>query len=268
MSWNLIRKELKLNRTLFIVWTAIIVGLILLTMALYPIMFEASSGMSAIMENYPEELAKAFSMDIDTFTKPLGFYMTYNIVYTLVLGSIFAATLASRIAHKEEAQKTTEFLLAQPLSRASVILSKIAAFLIYIFALNLVVYLASVLSMSAFVSESYNQTSLLIIVIYGLLLMLCFGGIALIISLFMRRMRSFTGPAIGIVLAAYFIDVLAKIADKYDALGYISPFKFVDPAATSADFSFTWWRVLYFVGIILVTLLASVLIYRKKDIYV
>jgi ABC-2 type transport system permease protein len=56
----------------------------------------------------------------------LGFYAINNIIYMMVLGSIFAIVLSSNILLKEEYNKTAEYLLTRPLTRSEVFLSKLA----------------------------------------------------------------------------------------------------------------------------------------------
>ena len=48
----------------------------------------------------------------------LGFYAVNNVIYMMVLGSIFAIVLSSNILLKEEYDKTAEYLLTRPLARS------------------------------------------------------------------------------------------------------------------------------------------------------
>jgi len=103
---------------------------------------------------------------------------------------------------------------------------------------------------------------------YTFLLMLVFGAIGLFISLLIKRGRPMTNISIGIVMGAYFFDFLSKITPAADKLGYISPFKFMDTNVMHIDYGLAWWRVLYFVGVTLVLVVAAFWIYKKKDILV
>jgi ABC-2 type transport system permease protein len=55
----------------------------------------------------------------------LGFYSVNNIIYMMVLGSIFAIVLSSNILLKEEYNKTAEYLLTRPLTRTEIFFSKL-----------------------------------------------------------------------------------------------------------------------------------------------
>jgi hypothetical protein len=47
----------------------------------------------------------------------MGFYAANNIVYMMLLGSIYAIVLSSNILLKEEYDKTAEFLMSRPITR-------------------------------------------------------------------------------------------------------------------------------------------------------
>jgi ABC-2 type transport system permease protein len=98
--------------------------------------------------------------------------------------------------------------------------------------------------------------------------MLTFGAIGLFLSLLIKRGRPITNVSIGIIVGGYFIDVLSKVTLSADKIGFLSPFKFVDSGVLSLDYGLVWWRVLYFLGISLVLITITFVLYKKKDILV
>src|SRR5512133_2354712 len=124
MNMNLFLMEMKRNAITLIVWMAVITVLICGTMAVYPTFLENQSKIMAIMNIVPKG-ALQFK-GISNFTdllSPLGFYAVNNVIYMMVLGSVFSAVLSSNIILKEEYHKTAEFLFTWPLTRNEIFLS-------------------------------------------------------------------------------------------------------------------------------------------------
>ena len=117
-------------------------------------------------------------------------------------------------------------------------------------------------------SSDYRLMAFIIHWLYSFLLMLTFGAIGLFLSLLIKRGRSITNLSIGIIVGGYFIDVLSKVTLSADKIGYLSPFKFVDPWVLRPDYGLVWWRVFYFLGISLVLITITFVLYKKKDILV
>jgi ABC-2 type transport system permease protein len=266
MAWNLLLKELKQYRTAFLVWSLTIIGLTVVTMAALPSMLSNTVTMREFLKAYPPAFLRAFSFNASSFENPLGFYAVYTTLYVQLLGSVFSITVTASILHKEQALGTAEFLIAKPLSRGEVAWTKIGAYIVLILALNAAAFLAGWLCLGAFDPSPYSKSGFLVIHVYGLAMMLAMGGIGLLMSQMVKRARSLTGPAIGIVLCFYLIDVTAKITTRYDALGWVSPFKWVDLDVIRPGYGFEWWRLTMFAVLIITTFASGVLIYRKKDI--
>ena len=268
MNAALFFKELRLNRTLFIVWAAVISSLILVTMAAMPTMLNNSKGMSDLMKAYPPELMKAFSFDAASFSSPLGFSVIYNMIYTMLLGSIFSISITARTLHREQAERTAEFLLVRPLGRGTVFASKLAAWLVLLIGINIVVYAAGIGSLAIFTPEGFSWSirDYSVVSVYALLLMLGMGGAGLLVSVLAQRARSLTGPAIGIVLGFYLLDIVAKITKDYGDIGWVSPFKWVDIDVTRQGYGLELWRALAFAALAVSTAVIAALVWRRKDI--
>jgi ABC-2 type transport system permease protein len=269
---NLYRKELKLNRSSFIAWSIAIFCVIYLGMAFFPILMKGDmlKQVTAFLENpYMKSIVTAFGQGIEALTNVLGFYGARNSIFIMLLGSFFSMLLAGRILAKEESEKTAEFLVAKPVTRSEIAISKLAAFLTYLVLLNTAILIAGFTSLEIFKGESrYSLGSFFILTFYSFLLMLTFGALGFALSLFIKRGRSMSGLTIGIIVGGYFLDALSKITPSVDKIGYLSPFKFVDTQVLRPGYGLVRWRVLYFLGLSAVLIILSVAKYRKKDILI
>lgn len=266
MNAALFRKELKFHRTAFLVWASSIVALSLITMAAMPTMLANASSISGFISAFPKAFLKAFSFDPASFTDPLGFYVVYSTLYVALLGSAFSMSVSAGIIAREESQGSADFLLAKPVTRSEVALTKIAAWLLLVIALNVVTFIAGWASLAAFSPLPWRFASYVALSVYSLLLSVSLGAVGLLFSLLVRRARSLTGPGIGIVLGFYLWDAVAKMSATYDAWGWASPFKWMDLKVTAQGYALAGWRVALFGVLAVSCAVGAVLVYRRKDI--
>ena len=263
---------MKRYRNSFLGWTISITLFILLGMAFYPMLMQGDMlrQLEVFFENpFMKNIMTAFGTSLDMMTNVLGFYSTRNAMFIMLLGSFFSILLTGKILAREEQEKTAEFLLAKPVTRLEVVRSKVAVFITYLFLLNIIIFVVGFLSLELFKGDSqYSLKAYLIYWFYSLLLMLTFGAIGFFLSLLIKRGRPTTNLSIGIIVGGYFIDVLSRVTPSVDKIGYLSPFKFVDPGVLRPDYALAGWRVMYFLGISLVLFGLSFFLYKKKDILV
>ena len=148
MNSNLFLKELRRNAFSLIIWMVVVTLLISVTMAVYRTFLENQSKILGMMSILPKGTLqfKGISNINDLFSA-LGYYAANNVIYMMVLGSIFAIVLSSNILLKEEYNKTAEYLLTRPLTRSEIFFSKLAVLSLYVFLLNLVTALAGFISL-------------------------------------------------------------------------------------------------------------------------
>jgi ABC-2 type transport system permease protein len=197
----------------------------------------------------------------------LGFYSANNVIYMMVLGSIFAIVLASNILLKEEYDKTAEYLLTRPLTRSEIFMSKLAVLSLNVFILNLVTSLAGFICMEIVKTGPFSIRAFLILSLYTMLLNMLFGAIGLFLSTLVKRAKPITTLSIGLVLILYFIYTVSKITESVSTIGYLSPFRYANVDAINPAYKLDLWNLTYFICISLFLLGLSYRIYLRKDIY-
>lgn len=268
MNRNLFLKELGRNAFSLIIWMIIITALISVTMAVYPTFMANQSKITGMLSLIPREALQFKGIsNFNDLLSVLGFYSANNVIYMMVLGSIYAIVLSSGILLKEEYNKTAEYLLTRPLTRDEIFLSKLAVVLLYIFLLNLVTALAGLLSMMVVKTAPFSIKAFFILSAYTLLLNLLFGAIGLFLSTLVKRAKPITTFSIGLVLILYFIYTLSRITPGVSKIGYVSPFRFASVDALNPSYTLNFWNLLYFTGFSIILTVISYRIYRRKDIY-
>jgi len=268
MNRNLFLKEIKRNASSLMIWMIVITFLIVLTMSVYRTFMDNQSKIVGMLSLIPKGALQFKGIsNFNDLLSVLGFYSVNNIIYMMVLGSIFAIVLSSNILLKEEYNKTAEYLLTRPVNRSEIFFSKLAVLLLNVFLLNLVTSLAGFICIELVKRGHFSIGSFLILSTYTLLLNILFAAIGLFISTLIKRAKPVTTFSIGLVLILYFIYTLSKITESASKIGYISPFRFANVDAINPYYSLEFWHLAYFIGISLLLTGLSCRLYIRKDIY-
>lgn len=267
MNSNLFFKEIRRNALSLLVWMSIITLFITGTMALYHTFLGNQSKILGMMSIIPKEALQFKGIsNFDDLLSVLGFYSVNNVIYMMLLGSIFAIVLSSNILLKEEYNKTAEYLLTRPLTRSEIFFSKLAVVFINILLLNFVTALAGFISMEVVKEGPYSFRAFMILSTYTFLLNLLFGSVGLFMSTLVKRAKPITTFSIGLVMILYFIYTLSKITEGASKIGFLSPFRFADTNAIDPAYSIDAWHLAYFIGISLLLTGISYGLYKRKDI--
>ena len=259
---TLIKHELRQGKASFIIWTSSIGFLLAICIFMFPEMKGQMDGVSDMFSSMGS-FTEAFGMDRLNFGTLIGFYAVEcgNI---LGLGGAFYASLcAVAIISKEEKDKTAEFLMTNPISRASIITQKLVAVIIQITAMNLIIYLLAVGSIAAVGEEiPWKEISLLHLSYY--ILQLELAGICFCISAFMRK--GSVGAGLGIAVMMYFLNIIANISDAAEFLKYITPFGYCDGADIISNGSLDTALISIGAAVTIISIIITYLKYTKKDI--
>ena len=107
-------------------WTIGLVGIVVLQLSVYPSVADSAAGMQALVDAWPESLRSAFGLD-EYGTGP-GYLNSelFSFVVPLALIAIALGAAAAATAGEEE-RGTADLLLAQPIDRGTLLLSRAAA---------------------------------------------------------------------------------------------------------------------------------------------
>lgn len=268
MNRNLFLMEMRRNLFSLLLWMIIISLLISVTMSVYRTFVDNQSKIVGMMSLVPKGALQFKGIsNFNDLLSVLGFYSANNVIYMMVLGSIFAIVLSSNILLKEEYDKTAEFLLTRPVTRGEVFFSKLSVVFIHVLLLNLITTLTGFICMELVKNSPFSIRAFLILSLYTLLLNILFGAIGLFLSTLVKRPKPITTFSIGLVLIFYFIYTLSKITESAAKIGYLSPFKYVSMDAINPAYKLDFWHLLYFISISSVLTGLSYRLYTRKDIY-
>jgi ABC-2 type transport system permease protein len=267
MNRILFYMELRRNARSLILWSAVIGMLIFFTMSFFRTVLQYQQQIAGMVQLVPAMAMKmrGFSNISDIFSV-MGFYTANNLIYMMLLGSIYAIVLSSNILLKEEYGKTAEYLMTRPVTRREIFTTKLALVFLNIVILNLLSTLIGFISILIYKKGPFNIEPFLVISLYTLLLNLLFCAIGILISVMMKRAKPITSFCVGLVMVLYFLYTISRISGVEGTFGYISPFKWVNINVLNPSYSIEFSRLAAFLGITALLIVVSGLIYQRKDI--
>jgi ABC-2 type transport system permease protein len=248
-------------------WSAVIGVLIFFTMSFFRTVLQYQQQIAGMVQMVPAVAMKmrGFSNINDIFSV-IGFYTANNLIYMMLLGSIYSIVLTSNILLKEEYGKTAEYLMSRPITRREIFTTKLVLAFLNICILNLLATLVGFISILVYKKGIFNIEPFLVISFYTLLLNLLFGALGLFVSVMMKRAKPVTSFCVGLVLVLYFLYTISRMSGVDGNFGYISPCKWVNIDVLTPDYGIEPFRLAAFLGITGLLMAASGLIYRRKDI--
>jgi ABC-2 type transport system permease protein len=259
------KREFAGNAKGLLIWCAVLGGLVIMMMSVYPSFAADAKAMDDMLALFPEPLQNVFGMNtlsLGTFT---GYYgVEVHLINTLV-GSVYAALLAGGMLAKEENDRTAEFLLTKPVTRLEVAGQKLAAVLANLLVLNLVIAAVS-FACTGFADEAVETDILVWYLLATFLLHVTVASFSFLLSALMRRSRSIVSLALGIVFLSYAIHVVAGLSGRFDVLRRVSVFSYTDAAAIVNNGGLAVADAFAMLLVIVLSLAAAFGYYRIKDI--
>jgi ABC-2 type transport system permease protein len=265
MNKAIYRYELRQRWSSVGIWAGSLAGLLLMFMALFPSFSADMAAMDQILANFPPELKAVFglnAMDLGT----LEGYFGLCFVFCQLCLAIQAANYGLSLVSVEEAELTADFLLTRPLSRPTILSSKLLAALTSLLVTDVLFWAVSLASIAMFKGDAqYEPRAIALLLGSVVIFQLIFFSFGLLISLIVKRMRSVTPWSLGLALGTYVISAFSGILGDVK-LEYLSPFKHFDPGKIIQELQYDARFVLLDVALVLVALGASYWLYQKRDI--
>ena len=237
-------------------------------MSLYPLVIENQIKIFKMLNLVPDEAYKLIGIqDFRNELKAIEFYAVNNVIYMMVLGSIYAIVMSSNILLGEEYNKTAEYLLSRPLTRSDIFITKMVVLILFVLILNAVVAFSGFITMKLVQDEPVNIRAFIILSAYTLLLNTQFAAIGLTLATLVKRPKPITTFSVGLVMVLYFIHTISKMTDGVTKIGYLSPFSYVNLNTNDAAYRLESWHLVFFLTIILLLTSISFKLYQRRDIY-
>ena len=260
------KRELKINLKSFIIWTSILIGLFLVVFLIYPSIINSANikMIDEMMKIFPEEMLKAFNMDLSTIDSAFGWLKTEGFVFVLLITGIYSGILGSNILLKEESDKTIEYLNSVPVTRKNIVLNKILCGLFYIILMIVIIGIFNFIGLS--LSGEFDRKSYILLSITPLFSSIVIFAICLFLSTFTHKTKKTLGISLGIVFVSYFLNVISEIGESTEFLKYISIFTLADIRNVILNVSINPILVVLAICITIVFMILTMIHYEKKEL--
>lgn len=263
---NIYRFEVKSLRKSTLIWICSMIALAALYLSIYPSMANDAEEFKELLGNYPPAVQAMLGINLDTIASLNGFYiMIFSFI--LLCGAIQAMNLGVSILSKETRERTADFLLVKPVSRAAVLSAKLCAAFTMLVVTN-VVFLLTVVGMAKlFVSEHFDLQLFVLVNFSLFFVQLIFTAIGIVISVFFRKLKSILPVSLGVVFGFYLVGVLLAVGEEGEKLRFLSPFKYFEMDYISKHGGYEISYLVLSAGIILISVAVTYVVYGKKDIH-
>lgn len=211
-----------------IVWSISIIAVILMMMSIYPTFGSNAVMMEKILENYPEELLKAFGMNGGLALSSILGYLTFIFPFVQLCLAIQAANYGFSVLSIEEREFTADYLMSKPVSRLSILNAKFAASFVALLITNLVTSLSLIGIIELFKdNKTYDFNHLMVLLSSIVLFQLFFLAIGMVVTVLTKRIRSVLTFSLGLSFGTYILNAMGLVLGG-KILSYFSPFAYFE----------------------------------------
>lgn len=262
----MLKRELKVNLKSFIIWTVILLGMFLVTFLTYPFIIKSGSidMMDEMMQMFPEEMLKAFNMDISSLDSAFGWLKSEGFIYIFLIAGVYSSIMGSSILLKEESEKTIEYLNSLPVRRRDILKTKVISSIFYIVLMIVVVGIFNYIGLE--LSGDFNRKQFLLLSITPLFVALPLFSINLFISTFCKKTKKTFGIALGISFLSYFLQILSEMSKETEVLKYLTVYTLGDLRNVILDVSINPILVLIAVVLTVLFIVLSFIRYEGKEL--
>lgn len=262
----MLKRELKINLKSFIIWTGILLLLFLVTFSVYPSIINSDNVkmMDEMMAMFPEEMLKAFNMDISSIDTAFGWLKSEGFIFVLLITGVYASIMGSSILLKEESDKTIEYLNTLPIKRRTILKEKIICAIIYIILMIIVVGIFNYICLE--ISGDLDRQQYILLSITPLLSALPLFAINLFISTFQHKTKKTFGLSLGIAFVSYFLQILSEMNEVTEFFKYFTVYTLADIRNVIIDVSINPIMIIISVVVTIFFIILSFIKYEKKEL--
>lgn len=244
-------------------WALGMTAVVAIQLSVYPTIRDSQEGWSDLTEQFPEAFREI--LRLSDYTSPAGYLATE--LFTFVLPLVFigvGAAWGARSAAEEEEAGTADLLLSLPVSRTSVLLTRVVT--TWSVLVSMAVLLVVALVVGTYLVDMSVPVSRIIAGGASLLLLgAVFDSVALLSGALSGRRGVAIGSSLGLAIAAFVLYSLAPLVSTFDSVLPANPFEWTlgsQPLTRGFDAAYAaigWVVVLALVG-------GSFLAYERRDI--
>lgn len=263
---NIFFQELRFRRLSTLIWSAVMVGFMYMSMAKYDALAKDAAASQQLMDAFPDTIKAVFGMTgLDIASVPGYFGICF--IFIAVLLAIHGGLLGVSVVGHEETDRTTEFLYVKPRPRAHILIQKILAGFLLLIIVWAATSLGSIGSITHLATMAGFHHDFAWFLAAALVIHLTAYVIGVFAASSLRTTRA--ERIIAIVVAAWYgLYVLAKLTPDLAWMHYGSLFSYFDAADILHSHSL---KIHYVIGCLVASLaliILSYLMHERRDLCV
>jgi len=258
-----------LKQTLLDKWKSIglVTVLFFVFMVYYTALYPSTASMStaSINEMLESPAVKLLLGNIHWDNSFESYLSAKGLTFTGLIAGGFVAWLAAGFLSGEVDHKTIDLLLAQPIVRTRLVLTRYAALITAVIIMMAGMLIGIVIGVKALAIDT-SIPWLAYTLVYMGMLTLAFGAIALFISALMSDGRRAALTSLGVLILMYFMENLGSIVDLLGPIRYLSLFHYApyNEMLITRTLSLVDLGVMLAVAVVFVAL--AVYVFGRRDI--
>lgn len=218
---NVFIRECRAHRKALIIWSICMFMLVVSGMGKYTAYASGGAG-GEVFDTLPHTMKVILGFGEFDVTAMSGFY-AFLFPYIQLTVAIHAVLLGSGILAREERDKTTEFLMAKPISRRVILTSKLLAALFNVVVINIVCILSSIAIVSTFDTGEDITKEILLLHATMFVVQLIYLTLGTVIAATLRKSKKSGTIAVNILLAGYVITKITGLVEELKFLNVLAP---------------------------------------------
>lgn len=263
---NIYLQELKFQRKSAVIWACALTALSMLYLSVYPGMVKDAEAFQSLLGAYPPAVRAVLGIHLETVTSVLGFY---SLVFSFIAlcGAIQGMNLGVSILSKETRERTADFLLVKPVSRAAVVTAKLLAAFTAILATDIVFYAATFLLANGVKTADFSVRLFFLLNLPLFFLQLIFLALGAAVSVFFQKLKSVLPVSLGTVFGLYLFGALIAAGNDNEVARYFSPFRYFDSAYILQNAGYETPYLVTSAVLTAAAVIVTYFVYLKKDIH-
>ena len=260
------KREMKVNFKSFLIWLIVLIVLFSIVFLVYPYIINSENikMMDEMLKLFPEEILKAFNMDISSIDSAFGWLKSEGFVFVLLIIGCYSGIMGSNILLKEENDKTIEYLNSLPIKRNDIIKNKVLVGLVYTILMVVLIGIFNFIGLT--LSGDFDKLQYLLLSITPIFPSIVIYFFCMFLSTFTHRTKKMFGLSLGIILISYVLQMLSTMAKETEFLKYLSVFTLADIRNVILDISINPLMIVISLVISLILFSITLIRYNKKEL--
>jgi ABC-2 type transport system permease protein len=266
---RLFLSNLKMSRGGLIAWGSLIFLYGLFAIYLYPTVSKSTMDYIGYIASMPEALRAAFGLEAADISglafNPDTFVAVEFFIFWPVIVCFFTIFNGVSIAREVE-RGTMDLLLAQPISRMRVLLSRDATILAGVLVIALVSWLGVVAGMNL-INTSVNLVNQALVIVEASLFVLAIGSYTVLASVIFLEPRKALMASGALTAIMYIINFIVPVlSPSLNWMRNLSFFYHYNAVEIVSNGALNWTAVTIFLATIVLCTMVSVIIFKRRDL--